>query len=139
MSETDLLPQTISAVYEGGVFRPLADLKLGERQQVRLHILPPAVRVPAEVARRKVSRFVLDQISYLMHGGEPTLVETPSPRWRVPVILTFPARGAVGAVGILEVDANTGEIYASPNLVEELTRNARSLAERASPETDTTG
>jgi predicted DNA-binding antitoxin AbrB/MazE fold protein len=84
------MTEIITARYEGGVLLPLEDTGLQERQMVRLHIVPPRVCVTAAMARRKVNRFVLDEISYLMGGEQPTLVETDRLVWRVPVVLTYP-------------------------------------------------
>jgi hypothetical protein len=107
---------------------------LEEHQTVSLHILPPRVRVPAAVARRQVNVFVSNEISYLMGGRDPELVLSDPIVWRVPVVLTFPRHGAVGTVGAIEVNAETGELLVSPALVKEMTRHAQALAERLPPE-----
>ncbi len=124
----------ITAVYENGLLHPLERLGLREHQTVRLQVLPPHVRVSATAARRRVSGFVLNEISYLMGGSEPSLVIGERTVWRVPVILTFPTHGPVGTVGTIDVDAETGELYTSPQLVEEITRNAETLTARLLPE-----
>jgi predicted DNA-binding antitoxin AbrB/MazE fold protein len=129
----------ITAVYENGLLRPIERLSLSEHQKVRLQVLSPQVRVSATAARRKVSGFVLNEISYLMGGGEPTLVIGKRTVWRVPVILTFPTHGPVGTVGTIDVDAETGELFTSPQLVEEITRNAETLTARLPPETEAEG
>lgn len=59
--------------------------------------------------------------------------------WRVPVILTFPTHGPVGTVGTIDVDAETGELHTSSQLIEEITRNAETLAARLPPETEAEG
>lgn len=63
------MPEIITAVYENGLLRPLERLSLREHQTVRLHVLSPQIRVSATAARRKVSEFVLNEISYLMGGA----------------------------------------------------------------------
>ncbi len=132
------ITKTIDAVYEGGVLRPLERLDLDERQTVSLHILPPRVRVPAAVARRKVNVFVGNEISYLMGGRDPELIMADPIVWHVPVVLTFPNHGAVGTVGAVDVNAESGELLTSPALIEEITRNAQALADRFSPEAEST-
>ena len=131
MSEKLLSPgqftKTIDAVFEDGVLRPLERLDLDEKQAVSLHILPPRVRIPAAVARRKVNVFVCNEISYLMGGRDPDLVAGNPVVWRVPVVLTFPDHGAVGTVGTVEVNAETGELLTSLTLIEEIRRNAQAL------------
>lgn len=112
----------------------MQDTALQEHQTVRLQIVPPHVRVSAAAARRKVNRFVLDKISYLMGGEQPTLVETDQLVWRVPVVLTYPDQGVVGQAGFIDVDAESGELVLAPDTIEEIKRNARALAVRLPPE-----
>ncbi|RLC61330.1 MAG: hypothetical protein DRI79_04690 [Chloroflexi bacterium] len=125
------MDKIITAVYEHGVLRPLQDVHLHERETVNLHVLPPRVLISAAAARRKVSRFVLDEISYLMGGEQPALVKTDRLYWRVPVVLTYPTQGTVGTVGFIDVDAETGDLMTTSTLVEELTHNAHALAARS--------
>jgi len=134
MRDPDPMIDTITARYEGGVLVPLQDTALQEHQTVRLQIVPPHVRVTAVAARRKVNRFVLDKISYLMGGEQPTLVETDQLVWRVPVVLTYPDQGVVGQAGFIDVDAESGELVLAPDTIEEIKRNARALAVRLPPE-----
>lgn len=122
------MDKIITAIYERGILRPLQDVQLREQETVSLHILPPRVLLSAADARRKVSRFVLDEISYLMGGEQPTLVEANRPYWRVPVVLTYPTQGTVGTAGFIDVDAETGDLITTPALIKELTRNAHTLA-----------
>ena len=134
MRDPDPMIDTITARYEGGVLVPLQDTALQEHQTVRLQIVPPHVRVTAVAARRKVNRFVLDKISYLMGGEQPTLVETDQLVWRVPVVLTYPDQGVVGQVGFIDVDAESGELLLAPDIIEEIKHNARALAAHLPPE-----
>ena len=128
------MKEIITAKYEQGVLVPLQDPGLQECQTVRLQIVPQRVCVTAATAQRKVNRFVLDEISYLMGGEQPTLVETDRLVWRVPVVLTYPTHGTVGQVGFIDVDAENGELLLAPETVEEIIHNARALAARLSPE-----
>jgi predicted DNA-binding antitoxin AbrB/MazE fold protein len=132
----NLVPKTIDAVYRNGVLRPVERLELAEDQQVSLHILPPRVRVPAVVARRKVNVFVCDNISCSMGGGTPELVSGKRIVWRVPVLLTFPGHGTVGTAGTIDVDAETGDLLITPSLIEEISHNAETLAARLAPEAE---
>jgi len=119
--------ETITARYERGVLVPLQDVDLQESQTVRLQIIPSRVCVTAATARHKVTRFVLDEISYLMSGGQPVLIEAEPLVWRVPVVLTYPTHGAVGQVGFIDVNAESGELLLVPETVEEIKQNARAL------------
>ena len=101
---------------------------------MNLQIAPLGVRVTAAAARRKVNRFVLDTISYLTGGGQPTLVETDRLVWRVPVVLTYPDQGVVGQAGFIDIDAESGELVLAPDTIEGIKRKARALAAHFPPE-----
>ena len=133
------VPRTVEAVYANGVLQPLEQLDLPEHQRVSLHILPPRARIPAVAARRKVNVFVCNEISYLMGGGTPELVQGEQMVWRVPVLLTFPQHGTVGTVGVIDVDAESGDLLTTPSLIEEITHNAEALVARLSPEAEPEG
>ena len=74
-----------------------ADLEIDIRVRARMAIT-------AFTAQRKVSRLVLERVSNLLCGEEPTLVVGDRVRWRVPVWLGFPKKGLVGKVGDIDVD-----------------------------------
>ena len=129
------MTKIITATYEQGVLVPLQDPGLRDHQAVRLQIVPPRVCVTAAAARRKVNRFVLDNVSYLMGGEQPVLAETDRLVWRVPVVLTYPTQGVVGSVGFVDVDAESGELLLTPKTVEDIKRNARTLLTNSPSET----
>lgn len=122
------MAETFTAVYEGGVLKPLQNPGLKERQSVRLQIVPARVGINAATARRAVMRYVLDSISYLMGTEQPNLVELDRMVWRVPVTLTSPTRGVIGQVGTIDVDAESGELLTTPDTISEITQHARELA-----------
>lgn len=99
------------------------------------------VMIAAREAQRRVTGFVTDRISYLMHGGEPQLlVVSPGHgeeqiRWRVPILLSFPSYGPVGVVGYIDVDVADGRLLSSEERVAEIEANAEELAARLSLET----
>ncbi len=94
------------------------------------------VRILAEEARRRANRLVHLEISTQMRAENPVLLvgDAGEASWRVPIHLTFPAFGDVGQVGYLTVHPVTGEVYSSPELLDELTTNAENLALRFTPE-----
>lgn len=94
--------------------------------------LPPGVQLSAFVARQKVNVLVLEQVSNLLLAGEPTLVQTSNGSWvwHVPVDLTFPARGRIGSVGEIEVDARYGEVRYSEDLLAQMADQAQRLAQQ---------
>lgn len=93
------------------------------------------LNLSAFAARQKVNGFILSDISYMMHAGEPTLVVSDSIYWRVPVVLSLTSHGDVGDVGMIDVNAETGQMLISPNLVAEVSARAEGLAARYSSET----
>jgi hypothetical protein len=86
------------------------------------------VNVSAYAARQKVNSFVLSEISYMMHAGDPVLVLAERIRWRVPVILSLTSRGDVGEVGAVDVDVETGQLHVTPQLIAEINARAEGLA-----------
>ena len=88
------------------------------------------INVSADDAQRRVSVFVLNQISNLMHGGLPILVIGQRACWRVPVHLTFPSAGDVGQVGSIDVDVTSGELQVSPDVIAQIEANAQAIAQR---------
>lgn len=121
----------ITARYEAGHLHPLQQTDLEEGQTVRLQVVPPRVQVTAANARRRVNRFLLDEVSYLMGSEQPTLVGEERLIWRVPVVLTSPSRGIVGQVGTVDVDAESGDLLLKPDTVQALTDHAHTLATRS--------
>lgn len=125
--------ETLLVRYEAGVLVPTQKLTLAEHQMLRVQIVAPQVCITAVEATRRVNRFLLDEVSYLLGADQPTLVEVDGLVWRTPVILTYPDRGAVGEVGFVDVDAESGDLRITPQTAEELRRHARALAERSTP------
>ena len=94
------------------------------------------VNVSAYAARQKVNSFVLSEISYMMHAGDPNLVIGESICWRVPVILSLTSRGDIGEVGAIDVNTETGQLYTNPQLVSEVSARPEGLASRFASETE---
>lgn len=67
------------------------------------------VKVSAEETRRQVQRWLLLEVSHMLGADEPILVVGQRTVWRVPAHLSAPQVGVVGQVGVVEVDATTGE------------------------------
>ena len=89
------------------------------------------VNVTAFVARQKVTQFVVTQISSQLRGEAPDLHVGERLCWSAPVVLTSPARGVVGRVGEILVDAATGELLADAEALRRIAENAEHLAQRA--------
>ena len=90
------------------------------------------INVSAYAAKQKVDGFVLSDISYMMHAGDPALVLAKRICWRVPVILSLTSQGDVGEVGTIDVDIETGQMHITPQLIAEMNARAEGLALSAS-------
>jgi hypothetical protein len=118
----------------------LTDRPVPETGRLDIEInISTLVTFSAEDARRKVSSFVHREISYLMRSDPPSLVVADRVYWRVPIILTFPSYGPLGAVGSIDVDVETGELNVSADRIAEIQRRAQDLAARSSPQTAPAG
>jgi hypothetical protein len=93
--------------------------------------LSARANITAFVARQKVTQFVIQEISSQLGGGAPDLMVGERLCWSVPVLLTSPAKGIIGRVGEIQVDATTGEILADAATVEGIAANAERLAQRS--------
>lgn len=82
----------------------------------------------ALAAKRKVGRFVADEIGYLLRAGEPKLVVGQRMVWRVPVTLALPTAGDIGQTGEIDVDVETGKLNLTPELVQSIAQNGERLA-----------
>jgi len=111
--------------------RPLPQLGLLEMQVT----ISAMVNLSAAEARRKVSRYVHREVSYLMHGEPPDLMVAERVYWRVPVSFAYPSHGVLGTIGYIEVDVETGLLNLQPQNITEMKRYAQNLASRATPET----
>jgi hypothetical protein len=83
--------------------------------------------IMAFVARQKVTQFVVTRISSQLRGEAPDLHVGERLCWSVPVVLTSPARGPVGRVGEILVDAATGEVLADAEAVQRIGEAAERL------------
>jgi len=90
------------------------------------------IKVSADEARRKVNGFLLNNLSYLTIGERQSeLVVGERVCWRVAVNHTLPGFGALGRIGMIDVDVETGELQpVSPEQLEEMKRRAKALAAR---------
>jgi hypothetical protein len=110
---------------------PGLDFPAGATVDIRIEMTAQA-NITAFVARQKVTQFVVTQISSQLCGEAPDLHVGERLCWSVPVVLTSPARGVLGRVGEILVDATTGEVLADAEAVQRITEDAERLAQRAS-------
>jgi hypothetical protein len=110
----------------------LKGMELPEGVQVGVHIdVTAQANITAFVARQKVTQLVITEISSQLRGGVPDLNVGERLSWSVPVELTSPARGIVGRVGEIRVDASTGELLTDKDSLHGIADHARRLVERS--------
>ena len=117
-------PESITATLPG-----LA-LPQGATVAIRIEVTAP-VNVSRFVAQQNVTQLVVEEISSQLRGEPPDLHVGERLCWSVPVVLTSPARGVVGRVGEILVDATTGELLADPEAVQRIAEHAERLAQRS--------
>ena len=113
----------------------LATIQLPAQADVRIEISVAAhLGITAQSAQRKVSRLVLDQVGNSLYGETPGLVAGSRLLWRVPVWVSSAVRGPIGQAGVIDVDAQTGEVLYSQEQLELIGEQARVLAQHSTPD-----
>jgi hypothetical protein len=115
----------------------LEDIALPAPSEVKIEFsLTAQVNITDFTAQRKVSKLLLDDVGNLLYGERPSLVVGRRLLWRVPVWLALPTTGPLGQVGALDVDAQTGEILFTQQILDEIAERGDALAQSATPKTD---
>ena len=109
----------------------LSEISLPVPAEVKIEFsLTAQVNITDFTAQRKVSKLLLDHVGNLLYGERPSLVVGRRLLWRVPVWLALPTTGPLGQVGTLDVDAQTGEILFTQQILEEIAERGNALAQR---------
>ncbi|HLF01541.1 MAG TPA: hypothetical protein VI547_06165 [Anaerolineales bacterium] len=113
----------------------LANYPLPEKGRVEINInLSFEIKVTAEQAQRRVSRWLMEFVSTQMGAEQPTLViDGERALWRVPAYIGFPHVGHAGIVGMIDVDVRTGEVHNTPEAQAEIEKRATEIARRQPP------
>lgn len=90
------------------------------------------INVSANQAQRLARRFLMNEISHLLVADPPDLVVGTQTRWRVPVWIGFPGGGR-HAVGVIEVDAQTGDFVDQAAHIAEISARAAVAADNLPP------
>jgi hypothetical protein len=70
--------------------------------------------ISAETAMIAANKYILFHYPTLFTGALPRRLRLPSADvWVVPIVLTSPGYGVVGEVGLVAVDAHSGQVLAS--------------------------
>src|SRR5947199_1232775 len=97
---------------------------------INIRVTQP-LNVTSFSAQQRVTQYVMHELSTQLGGDTPELTVGERVYWSVPVVFTLPGKGAVGRVGMLRVDAATGELLTDPQTQQEIMRHAEQLAQRA--------
>ena len=105
-----------------------------DEENLQLDIkLSVTLGITAEQAKRKLTRFLVDEVSLLIHPQVPLLVVTDQNEifWRFSLIFSMGPRGKLGQVGEVDVDARSGKLLLNDNLLAEIKAHAHILAQSA--------
>lgn len=94
------------------------------------------VTVDAVTAQRNATGWLVSEVGNLLLGDTPALVIADRTVWRVPVLLTSPEYGVLGQVGVVDVDAQTGDVLSDAQTLRELIERGRQLVGPTPPTTE---
>ena len=114
----------------------MSEITLPAEAEVKIELtLTAQVKITHITAQRQVSKLLLDQVGSLIYGERPNLLAGQRLVWRVPVWLGLPTTGPVAQVGALDVDAQTGEILYTQQMLDDIRERGNALAQRAASQT----
>ena len=64
------------------------------------------------VAQRRAKGYLMAEVALAFRPGDPVLVMGVRQVWRMPVYLHLRGCGQVGQLGVIDVDAHSGEVLA---------------------------
>ncbi len=94
---------------------------------LNLH-LAATLAITAEDARHCVNRHVVANLGTGLIARPPELaIVGEQIYWRVPIALSLPGLGDLGQVGMIDIDAQTGNIMTAPDIEDRIIQHARRL------------
>ncbi|MCI0393515.1 MAG: hypothetical protein L0322_01070 [Chloroflexi bacterium] len=99
-----------------------------EKLQLEINI-STTLGITATQARRKLTRFLMDEVSLLITPQSPLLVVNDQNNifWRFPLVLAMGHHGQPGQVGEVDVNAYSGDLLITDELLENIKANAQRL------------
>jgi hypothetical protein len=95
------------------------------------------IAVSPEQARRRANGFLSREVALFAEADTPVLMLGSHPVWRMNIHLILRGKGNMGQIGMLDVDAVTGEIFPlSEQQIREIQNHARTIV-ASSPQTTT--
>ena len=108
---------------------PAMSLPTESTLDISIRVTQP-LNVTSFSARQRVTQYVMHELSTQFGGDTPELTVGERVYWSVPVVFTLPGKGVLGRVGMLRVDAATGELLTDPQTEQEMLQHAKQLAQR---------
>lgn len=105
-----------------------------DEAQLQLEVkISAKLGITAEQAKRKLTRFFMDEVSLFISPQAPLLVLTDQEAifWRFPIVFSMGKHGQLGQVGEIDVDARSGALLLDEAILEKIKTNARILARGA--------
>src|SRR5712692_9428733 len=97
---------------------PGTTLPVESTLDINIRVTQP-LNVTSFSARQRATQFVMHELSTQLGGDTPELTVGERVYWSVPVEFTLPGKGVVGRVGMLQVDAATGQLLTDPQAEQE--------------------
>ena len=95
--------------------------------QLNVHVVA-TLNISADEARRRVNRRVVSELGTGLIARTPEVVIAGEQIvWRVPIVLSLPGLGDLGQVGVVDVDARSGDVLLNPTAHETITQHAQRL------------
>lgn len=114
----------------------LADFPVTSKVDIQIKI-SATVNVSSVVAQRKVNALLLDHVGTGVYADEPEMLARDGQLcWRVPIILALPSLGPLGQIGTVDIDVQTGEVFADATTWQTLGDHAERLFAGATLQTE---
>ena len=113
---------------------PGLTLPAGSSLDINIRITQP-LNITSFSARQRVTQYVIQELSTQLGADLPELTVAERVYLSVPIVFTLPGKGVLGRVGMLHIDAETGELKTDPQIEQEIMRHAKQLAQCAAPST----
>jgi hypothetical protein len=98
------------------------------------------ISVSPDLARRRAKGYLSREVALAFRPGEPVLVWGSRPVWRMTIHLFLRGYGQVAELGVVEVDAISGEVIPlAPAQIAAMQGQANAIARRLTPPTGATG
>lgn len=101
---------------------------LQDVQKLNINITVVAtVNVDAKTAHKRATLWLINEVGNMLFGGAPDLVISNQTLWRVPVIASSSEVDRHDQIGVVDVNAASGELLVSDQLREQIINNVQHL------------